>query len=140
MADALQVPPVAHEIYLASDSTCGLYKKKSGGKTRWAWDKMYMHHAYPQRCTGGVMPGCLLQDITRDLQHRDDFAVHETDCTIVVCMLNSKRKTMLHPTENIDLVPNLLALCHELLRHRRPAAIIGGDATQWVSHLHGTTW
>ena len=57
MADALQVPPVAHEIYLASDSTCGLYKKTSGRKIRWAWDKMYMHHAYPQRCASGVMPG-----------------------------------------------------------------------------------
>ena len=47
-------------------------------------------------------------------------------------MLNaSPGKTMLSPGENLDLAPNLLALCHELMRHKRPAVIIGGDAAKW---------
>ena len=74
----------------------------------------------------------MIQDITRSLSLRTDQEIQETDCTIVVCMLNAPpNQWMLSHAEQMNIGPHVNALCQELERHRRPAIIIGGSAELW---------
>ena len=83
----------------------------------------------------------MIQDITRRLSQRSEEAVQETDCTIVVCMLNAPpNQHMLTFAEMADIVGHVNSLCHELNRHKRPAIIIGGSARLWNFPPGGIIW
>ena len=130
MAVALHVPEYM-SMHLASDSTLVFYSTQRG-KGRTPWDGTYRHTNHPHLCTADIVCGDMIQDITRRLSLRSAEAVQETDCTIVVCMLNAPpNQHMLTHAEMMNIGPHVNALCQELERHKRPAIIVGGSAELW---------
>ena len=78
------------------------------------------------------MSGATIEDITSELSKLTNEQIEDFDVTIVVCMLNAKSgQSQLSFAEMNGVGAHINALCTQLLRHKRPAIILGGNAQLW---------